>query len=58
MGKHIQPTGKRVAEIFETKDYSIFKEHRDNRVINQSHVKKLSENGYQPQELLSTKKVN
>ena len=43
MGKHIQPTGKRVAEIFETKDYSIFKEHRDNRIINQSHVKKLSE---------------
>ena len=43
MGKHIQPTGKRVAEIFETKDYSIFKEHRDNRVINESHIKKLSE---------------
>lgn len=34
--------GKIVGEIRETKDYSIFKFRDDNRVINQSHVKKLS----------------
>ncbi len=35
--------GKKVGEIFETKDYSIFKFREDNRVINQNHVKKLSQ---------------
>lgn len=43
-------TGKLVGEIRETKDYSIFKFRDDNRVINQNHVKKLSnemkENGW------------
>ena len=36
-------TGKVVGEIRETKDYSIFKFRDDNRVINQNHVKKLSQ---------------
>jgi len=35
--------GKKVGEIFETKDYSIFKFRDDNRVINYNHVKKLSQ---------------
>lgn len=35
-------SAKRVAEIFETRDYTMFKEHRDNRVINENHVKKLA----------------
>lgn len=35
-------SGKKVSEILETKDYSIFREHRDNRVINVNHVKKLA----------------
>jgi hypothetical protein len=35
--------GKKVGEIFETKDYSIFKFRDDNRVINTNHVKKLSQ---------------
>jgi len=35
--------GKKVGEIFETKDYSIFKFRSDNRVINTNHVKKLSQ---------------
>lgn len=34
--------GKVVGEIRETKDYSIFKFRDDNRVINNNHVKKLS----------------
>lgn len=34
--------GKKVGEIFETKDYSIFKFREDNRLINQNHVKKLA----------------
>lgn len=34
--------GKKVGEIFETKDYSIFKFRDDNRVINDNHVKKLA----------------
>ena len=34
--------GKKVGEIFETKDYSIFKFRDDNRVINNNHVKKLA----------------
>ena len=34
--------GKRVGEIFETKDYSIFKFREDNRLVNQNHIKKLS----------------
>ena len=34
--------GKKVGEIFETKDYSIFKFRNDNRVINDNHVKKLA----------------
>jgi hypothetical protein len=42
--------GKKVGEIFETKDYSIFKFRDDNRVINNNHVKKLAnrmkENGW------------
>jgi hypothetical protein len=37
-------SGKKVGEIFETKEYSIFKFREDNRVINQNHVKKLSKN--------------
>jgi len=35
-------SGKKVGEIFETKDYSIFKFRNDNRVIDNNHVKKLS----------------
>ena len=35
--------GKRVGEIFETKDYSIFKFRDDNRIVNVNHVKKLSQ---------------
>ena len=42
--------GKKVGEIYETKDYSIFKFREDNRIINTNHVKKLSvrmkENGW------------
>ena len=34
--------GKKVGEIFETKDYSIFKFREDNRLVNQNHVKKLA----------------
>jgi len=34
--------GKKVGEIFETKDYSIFKFREDNRVVNANHVKKLA----------------
>jgi len=34
--------GKKVGEIFETKDYSIFKFRGDNRLVNQNHVKKLA----------------
>lgn len=36
-------SGKKVGEIFETKDYSIFKFRDDNRVINYNHVKKLAQ---------------
>jgi hypothetical protein len=36
-------TGKKVGEIFETKDYSIFKFRDDNRIVNTNHVKKLSQ---------------
>jgi hypothetical protein len=36
-------TGKKVGEIFETKDYSIFKFREDNRVIRPNHVKKLAQ---------------
>ncbi len=35
-------SGKKVGEIFETKDYSIFKFRDDNRVIRPNHVKKLA----------------
>lgn len=35
-------SGKRVGEIFETKDYSIFKFRKDNRPIIPNHVKKLA----------------
>lgn len=35
--------GKKVAEVFETKDYTVFKDHVDNRNIRESHVKKLIE---------------
>ncbi len=35
-------SGKKVGEIFETKDYSIFKFRDDNRVIRTNHVKKLA----------------
>ena len=35
--------GKKVGEIYETKDYSIFKFRDDNRVVNTNHVKKLSQ---------------
>jgi hypothetical protein len=35
--------GKKVGEIFETKDYSIFKFREDNRIVNQNHVKKLAQ---------------
>ena len=34
--------GKKVGEIFETKDYSIFKFRDDNRLVNANHVKKLA----------------
>lgn len=35
-------SGKKVGEIFETKDYTIFKFRQDNRQINFNHVKKLA----------------
>lgn len=35
--------GKKVGEVFETKDYSVFKDHADNRNIRESHVRKLIE---------------
>ena len=35
-------SGKKVGEIFETKDYSIFTFRDDNRIINENHVKKLA----------------
>ena len=35
--------GKKVGEIYETKDYSIFKFRDDNRIVNTNHVKKLSQ---------------
>lgn len=38
MGKF---NGKKVGEVFETKDYTIFKPHTDNRVTKPNHVKKL-----------------
>lgn len=42
--------GKRVAEVLETKDYSIFKFRDDNRIINTNHVKylvkKMKEKGW------------
>ncbi len=34
--------GKKVGEIFETKDYSMFKFREDNRLVNANHVKKLA----------------
>ncbi len=34
--------GKKVGEIYETKDYSMFKFREDNRLIKQNHVKKLA----------------
>lgn len=34
--------GKKVGEIFETKDYSMFKFREDNRLVNTNHVKKLA----------------
>jgi len=37
-------SGKKVGEIYETKDYSIFKFRDDNRVINDNHVRKLATN--------------
>jgi hypothetical protein len=44
--------GKKVGEVFETKDYHIFKPHRLNRVINNNHVntltKNMKENGWLP----------
>jgi hypothetical protein len=50
-------SGKKVGEIFETKDYSIFKFRDDNRVINQNHVKKLSskmkERGWLPTSIVT-----
>ncbi len=36
-------SGKKVGEIFETKDYTIFKFRNDNRVIDYNHVKRLSQ---------------
>ena len=42
--------GKKVAEVFETKDYSIFKFRKDNREIKDAHVKvivkKMKERGW------------
>jgi hypothetical protein len=35
--------GKKVGEIFETKDYTIFKFREDNRLVNANHVKKLAQ---------------
>jgi len=50
-------SGKKVGEIFETKDYSIFKFREDNRVINQNHVKKLAsrmkESGWLPSSVVT-----
>jgi hypothetical protein len=34
--------GKKVGEIFETKDYTMFKFREDNRLVNTNHVKKLA----------------
>jgi len=36
--------GKKVNEVYQTKDYSIFKFRDDNRVINKSHVKNIANN--------------
>ena len=35
--------GKKVNQVFQTKNYGIFKFRNDNRVVNPTHVKKLSE---------------
>jgi hypothetical protein len=36
--------GKKVNEVYQTKDYSMFKFRNDNRVINKSHVKNIANN--------------
>ena len=36
--------GKKVNEVYQTKDYSIFKFRGDNRIINKSHVKNIANN--------------
>jgi hypothetical protein len=36
--------GKKVNEVYQTKDYSIFKFRDDNRIINKSHVKNIANN--------------
>ena len=35
-------SGKKVNEVYQTKDYSLFKLHRDNREINLNHVRKIA----------------
>lgn len=35
--------GKQVNSVFQTKDYGMFKFREDNRVLNQNHIKKLSD---------------
>ena len=36
--------GKKVNDVYETKNYSMFKFRKDNRVINKSHVKNIANN--------------
>ena len=36
--------GKKVNEVYQTKDYSIFKFRNDNRIINKSHVRNIANN--------------
>jgi len=45
-------SGKKVNEVYQTKEYSKFKFRNDNRIINQNHVrslvKNMKENGWEP----------
>ena len=49
---HIQLLGKKVNEVYSTKDYNKFKFRGDNRIVKDSHVKGLVENmklrGWEP----------
>lgn len=49
---HFANYGKKVNEVYQTSDYGKFKFRKDNRVINQNHVRNLSrnmkQNGWEP----------